>query len=96
MTGFELRRLVEAIMLPPGNILLLTALALVVVGITQRCRVRFLYSLMSLLWLTSTPWFAFQIMDSLQRPFSPLLEIPRDADVIVLLSGGHYESANEL
>jgi len=95
MTGFELRRLVEAIMLPPGNILLLTALALVVVGITQRCRVRFLYFLMSLLWLISTPWFAFQIMDSLQRPFSPLLEIPRDADVIVLLSGGHYESANE-
>ncbi|RUM94979.1 MAG: hypothetical protein DSZ28_00380 [Thiothrix sp.] len=95
MTGFELRRLVEAMMLPPGSILLLTVLALVVVGITQRCRVRFLYFLMSLLWLVSTPWFAFQLLEPLQRPFAPLLEVPKDADVIVLLSGGHYESSNE-
>jgi len=95
MTGFEFRRLVEAMMLPPGNIILLILLALIVVIITQRCRVRFLYFVVFLLWLVSTPWFAFQLLDPLQRPFSPLLEIPEDADVIVLLSGGHYETANE-
>jgi uncharacterized SAM-binding protein YcdF (DUF218 family) len=95
MTGFEFRRLVEALLLPPGNIILLIALALIVVVVTQRCRVRFLYFVVFLLWLVSTPWFAFQLLEPLQRPFAPLLEIPKDADVIVLLSGGHYESANE-
>ncbi len=95
MTGFEFRRLVETLLLPPGNTVLLMALALIVVAITRHCRVRFLSFVVFLLWLLSTPWFTFQLLDHLQKPFSPLLEIPKDADVIVLLSAGHYEIANE-
>lgn len=95
MTGFEYRRLIEYLVLPPGNIILLGILALLVIFITRRFRGRLLIFTLFLLWIFSTPWFAFLLLDQLQKPFAPLTEIPADADVIVLLGGGHYQGTNE-
>jgi uncharacterized SAM-binding protein YcdF (DUF218 family) len=95
MTGFEFRRLVEVVLFPPGSIILLGLFVLTLFAVTRRCKLRWLYLLVLLLWMLSTPWFSFQLLDRLQTPFSPLVEVPADADVIVLLSGGHYLGANE-
>ena len=95
MTGFEIRRLIEYLILPPGSIILLGVLALLVIFSTRRFRGRLLFFTLFLLWILSTPWFAFLLLEQLQKPFSPLTEIPADADVIVLLGGGHRQGRNE-
>ena len=46
-------------------------------------------------WLFSTPWFSYTLLDYLQDQHPPLLRVPENADVIVLLGGGRERYHNE-
>ncbi len=91
MTDVLTHRLLETLLFPPAGPLLLAALAVLVwrwFPAMRRQMAALLLLVLAGLWLLATPRVAYWLLDTLQDRFSPLAEVPAQADVIVVLGGG--------
>ncbi|MGF1547496.1 MAG: YdcF family protein [Thiotrichales bacterium] len=96
MSEVYLTRLVELLLLPPGGVVTLGVLALLMFGAGARRAAAGLWVLgVALLWLSSTPWFAFLLLDPLQDRYPTLAQVPADADSIIVLGGVSAAGATE-
>ena len=84
-------RLIEFLLFPPAGPLALALLAVLVWRLfpaMRRQMAALLVLLLAGLWLLATPRVGYWLLDTLQDRFPPLREVPREADVIVVLGGG--------
>ncbi|MGV6857536.1 MAG: YdcF family protein [bacterium] len=90
-----LYRFIEIFLFPPGIFLLLGAFGWYVVK--RRRRVGQLLLALSLggIWAFSTPLVSFFLLDRLQDRYPPLIDIPPQADSIVVLGSGREVFRNE-
>ncbi len=90
-----LYRFIEVFLFPPGIFLLVGVFGWYVVK--RRRRVGRLLLAISLvgIWLFSTPLFSFFLLDKLQDRYPPLMDIPPQADCIVVLGSGREVMRNE-
>lgn len=87
--------LVSAFLLPPLNLLLVASIGLMLWHSRPRLARTLITVSIALLWLLSTPYFADQLLHSLEAPFPTVNPATSHADAIVVLSGGSYFHAPE-
>ncbi len=94
----EVIRLIESWVMPPGGILLLLVLSLLLFGMLRRFSRFLLLVATLLLYLLSTPWMKLQLAQQLEV-IPPLQAIPPIGEdglaAIVVLGGGRYTAAPE-
>ena len=94
----ETIRLIESWLMPPGGILLLMVLALLLAGWLRRFAWFLVLVATVMLYLLSTPWLNYRLATALEV-VPPLSEVPLiDEDelaAIVVLGGGRYTAAPE-
>ncbi|MGF1644303.1 MAG: YdcF family protein [Thiotrichales bacterium] len=96
MPEVYLTRLIELLLLPPGGVVTLGVIALLaLLAGARRGATALLLIGVALLWLTSTPWFAFLLLDPLQDRYPMLERVPPDADSIIVLGGGTAAGVTE-
>lgn len=86
---------IAAFLLPPLNLLLISALGLLLWHRRPILARRLLAASLALLWIASTPFFAEGGLHLLERQTAALGERPPAADAIVILGGGSYINAPE-
>ena len=87
-------RIIELTIFPPGIFILLGLTGLWLTRRHRRAGNLLLVLTFSMLWLVSTPWFSYRLLNSLQDQYPDLSDIPANADSIVVLSGGTVASDN--
>lgn len=87
-------RIVELIIFPPGIFILLGITGLWLTRRYRRAGNLLLVLTFSMLWLVSTPWFSYRLLNSLQDQYPDLSDVPVEADSIVVLSGGTVASSD--
>lgn len=87
-------RIIELFIFPPGMLILLGISGLWLARRHRKIGNLFLVLTFLLLWLVSTPWFSYSLLNSLQDQYSDLTDIPAEADSIIVLSGGTTVSAD--
>lgn len=94
----ETIRLIESWLMPPGGVLLLLTLALLLAGWLRRTAWFLVFVAVVILYLLSTPWLKFQLAEALEV-VPPLQQLPQiDEDqlaAIVVLGGGRDTAAPE-
>lgn len=95
MSYFDIRQLVETLLFPPGLAVVLGLLVLFTANFKPRIAGKILFLGIFTLWLCSTSFFSFWLLDSLQKAYPVLHAKPADADVVVVLGGGSYFGKNE-
>ena len=95
MDSETLRNLSE-FLLPPSGFVLLLAIGLFFWLIRLRKTAAFCILLASvLLYLASTPFMAYKLIDPLQYQYKVLKEVPEGMQAIVVLAGGRIPNARE-
>ncbi len=95
MNGNEVMRVVELLLLPPGLIIWVGLLIRLLVTIRPRVFSRLFTLALAATWLLSTPVVSQWLLDRFQDDFPALEALPPDADVIVVLGGGHLRGGGE-
>ena len=88
-------RIIELTIFPPGIFILLGLTGLWLTRRYRRAGNLLLVLTFSMLWLVSTPWFSYHLLNSLQDQYPDLPELPADADSIIVLSGGVTVSGDD-
>jgi uncharacterized SAM-binding protein YcdF (DUF218 family) len=87
--------IISSLLLPPLSLLLMLALGIILLYRRSRLAKPLIFTAFSLLWITSTPYFAEGALHSLEAQTAPLTAQPKVADAIVILGGGTYFRAPE-
>ncbi len=95
MSANEIMRIVEVLLLPPGLIIWVGLLVMSLVTIRPRIFSRLFVLALAVTWLLSTPVVSQWLIDRFQDDFPPLETLPPEADVIVVLGGGHFPGGKE-
>lgn len=90
-----LSRFIELILFPPGNVLVLGVIGLLLLRYRPVWGRRVLGLSFIMLWCFSTPLLSFALLNSLQSRYPVLNQVPQDADAIVVLGGGREYGDNE-
>lgn len=87
--------LIAAFLLPPLNLLIISAIGLLLWYRRPIIARYLLITSFSLLWVATTPFFTEGALHLLETHTTALGEHPQDADAIVILGGGSYVLAPE-
>ncbi len=84
---------IAAFFLPPFNLLLVMALAVLLHSRQRRIARCLFISAFALLWLCATPYVSQTLLQQLEAHTTPLTNPPPAADAVVILGGGTYLQA---
>ena len=90
MTENEIMRMVEVLVLPPALIIWVGLLIRMLVTIRPRIFSRLFSLVLLVTYLLSVPAVSQRLIDGFQDDFPALEKLPPQADVIVVLGGGHF------
>ncbi len=90
MTENEFMRIIEILLLPPALIIWVGLLIRMLVTIRPRIFSRLFLLALLVTFLLSVPAVSQWLIDGFQDDFPALKKLPPEADVIVVLGGGHF------